>query len=78
MNSPYILKHISVLILFALATISSQPANTIKYNGKDYYINGINVPWNAFGTDAGTHYQWGRSMTGISSPLFFRSASRTV
>lgn len=34
-------------------------ANTINYNGKAYYINGMNVPWNAFGSDAGTHYQWG-------------------
>ncbi|NLD92615.1 MAG: T9SS type A sorting domain-containing protein [Fibrobacter sp.] len=39
--------------------VNAAPANTIKYNGKDYYINGMNVPWNAFGSDAGTHYQWG-------------------
>jgi hypothetical protein len=38
---------------------ATAPANTIPYNGKNYYINGINVPWNAFGSDAGTHYKWG-------------------
>ena len=59
MNSIRILRNISVLILFTIAAVSAQPAGTIKYNGKDYYINGINVPWNAFGTDAGTHYEWG-------------------
>jgi hypothetical protein len=32
---------------------------TITYNGKAYYINGVNVPWNQFGSDAGTHYAWG-------------------
>ncbi|MGE5670890.1 MAG: hypothetical protein ACM31E_05560 [Fibrobacterota bacterium] len=52
------------LIAVTMCTIISHgvyaaPANTIKYNGKDYYINGMNVPWNAFGSDAGTHYQWG-------------------
>ncbi len=40
-------------------SFASTPANTIPFNGKNYYINGINVPWNAFGSDAGVHYQWG-------------------
>jgi hypothetical protein len=35
--------------------VNAAPANTIKYNGKDYYINGMNVPWNAFGSDAGSN-----------------------
>lgn len=51
---------LSVLIVGLLQNIlAAAPANTITYNGKNYFINGINVPWNAFGSDAGTHYQWG-------------------
>lgn len=54
-------------LLFAAIVVAAQPANTIRYNGKNYYINGINVPWNAFGTDVGSHYQWGS----LYSPSFF-------
>jgi hypothetical protein len=52
----FIVLSMSVAILYG---VNAAPANTIKFNGKDYYINGMNVPWNAFGSDAGTHYQWG-------------------
>lgn len=48
-------------------SFSTQPANTITFNGKNYYINGVNVPWNSFGSDIGTHYQWGA----LYSPTFF-------
>jgi hypothetical protein len=52
------------VMMFFLAAIThssivAAPPNTILFNGKNYYINGINVPWNAFGSDVGTHYQWG-------------------
>ena len=51
------------MMLTLAATMSmafaAAPANTITFNGKSYYLNGINVPWNAFGSDAGTHYEWG-------------------
>ncbi|NLG19396.1 MAG: cellulase family glycosylhydrolase [Fibrobacter sp.] len=57
-RSSLLIKH-PFLILLALTVASAQPPKTISYNGKDYYINGINVPWNAFGSDAGTHYEWG-------------------
>jgi hypothetical protein len=60
---------ICAIILFTAVGIafSAQPANTLTYNGKSYYINGINVPWNSFGSDLGTHYQWGA----LYSPSFF-------
>ncbi|HEX2956676.1 MAG TPA: hypothetical protein VHO70_07585, partial [Chitinispirillaceae bacterium] len=48
-----------ILSLLLQDVFASAPAGTITFNGKNYYINGINVPWNAFGSDAGTHYQWG-------------------
>ncbi len=58
----------NILVAGSISTIiSSSPPNTITYNGKNYYINGINVPWNAFGTDMGTHYQWGA----LYNPSFF-------
>jgi len=58
-----------VLLVAAIGCISfaAAPANTITYNGKSYYINGINVPWNAFGSDAGTHYEWGS----LYDPTYF-------
>lgn len=56
----------TVLLLLQIV-FGADPANTIKYNGKDYYINGINVPWNAFGSDVGMHYQWGACY----DPAFF-------
>ncbi|MCI5056182.1 MAG: T9SS type A sorting domain-containing protein [Flavobacteriales bacterium] len=33
--------------------------NRINFNGQDIYINGVNVPWGAFGNDMGSHHQWG-------------------
>ena len=44
---------------------------TITYNGKAYYINGINVPWNQFGSDAGSHYQWGHLYNSAWFETFF-------
>jgi hypothetical protein len=58
---------VAACLFFAAVSVSAQPANTIHLNGKDYYINGINVPWNKFGSDVGTHYEWGA----LYSPSFF-------
>ena len=57
---------VSAILVAAIIT-AAQPANTIALNGKNYYINGINVPWNAYGSDVGTHYEWGD----LYSPSFF-------
>jgi hypothetical protein len=58
---------VAFMTLFGAVAFSAPSAPTITYQGKAYYINGINVPWNAFGSDAGTHYQWGA----LYSPSFF-------
>jgi len=55
----------SFIVLFNSSILSA----TILYNGKEYYINGINIPWNAFGTDAGSHYQWGH----LYNPVWFEN-----
>ena len=56
-------KYIVFCLMFFTVKIhgpfAAEPPGTITYNGKEYYINGINVPWNQFGTDAGTHSEWG-------------------
>ena len=57
---------IIMFLVIIAAMVAAQPG-PIHYNGKDYYINGINVPWNAYGSDVGTHYQWGA----LYSPSFF-------
>jgi hypothetical protein len=56
-----------LLLLFFQYAFATQPPGTIPYKGKNYYINGINVPWNSFGSDVGTHYEWGA----LYSPAFF-------
>ena len=58
------------LIFFAvmvIVSIAAEPGSTITFNGKEYYINGINVPWNSFGSDVGTHHEWGA----LYDPSFF-------
>jgi hypothetical protein len=59
----------SALVYFTLFLQFSgaAPANTINFDGKEYYINGINVPWNSFGSDVGTHHEWGA----LYDPEFF-------
>ncbi|HUI93928.1 MAG TPA: cellulase family glycosylhydrolase [Chitinivibrionales bacterium] len=54
--------------MILILSIPSSSA-TITYNGKSYYINGINVPWNQFGSDAGTHYEWGH----LYNPTWFET-----
>jgi hypothetical protein len=44
-----------VLAAMAHASFAAAPPKTITFKGKDYYINDINVHWNAFGSDVGTH-----------------------
>jgi hypothetical protein len=62
---------------FALALLLSSTITTpvhsatITYNGKAYYINGVNVPWNQFGSDAGSHYQWGHLYNSAWFETFF-------
>lgn len=34
-------------------------AQLLNYEGKNYFINGVNIPWNVYGQDFGTHYQNG-------------------
>ncbi|MCR9288803.1 MAG: T9SS type A sorting domain-containing protein [Bacteroidetes bacterium] len=46
------------LFLFIPALVLGQ-LNRLTVNEKDYFINGINIPWNSFGTDIGTHDEWG-------------------
>src|SRR3989338_1105232 len=54
------MKRIKLLIILGiLMSPFVLVAQCLKYDGKDYIINGINIPWNSFGSDIGTHYQWG-------------------
>jgi hypothetical protein len=62
----------SCVLLLTASLFAAEPANTITYNGKAYYINGINVPWNQFGSDAGSHYQWGALYDSSFFTSFFK------
>lgn len=50
-------KTIGALLLSLFCSVAG--AATINYNGHDYWINGVNVPWNWYGIDAGAHPTWG-------------------
>jgi hypothetical protein len=63
---------LSLFVQVFLAVFSlflTGPGATISYNATAYYINGINVPWNQFGSDAGSHYQWGH----LYNPTWFET-----
>lgn len=67
------------LILFVfssiLASAQQAPKNTITYEGHEYFINGLNVPWNHFGGDFGTHIWWGAMYDGDWFDNFFKECS---
>jgi len=49
-------KHILRIIVPLLLLPIFSKSQTIKFEGKDYFINGANIPWNAFGNDVGYSY----------------------
>ncbi len=53
----------------AFNVIAPSQIQTLSYNGENYYINGANIPWNSFGSDVGTHYQWGA----LYDPIWFET-----
>jgi len=44
-------------------------AATIPFGGRDWWINGVNVPWNQYGSDAGSHDSWGH----LYDPAWFEA-----
>jgi hypothetical protein len=46
-----------ITIIFSLLLIPAiSNSQTIKYEGKDFFINGANIPWGSFGNDVGYGY----------------------
>ncbi len=62
------------ILLLACFSASAQFSNRILFNQKPIFLNGVNVPWNAFGTDVGKHSTWGV----LYSPTFFDSLFSAV
>jgi hypothetical protein len=48
-----------ILLLFAVSVQAQKVKHLIYFEGKPMFINGVNVPWNNFGSDVGNHYLWG-------------------
>ncbi len=65
-----------ILGVLSLACVcaSAQSGNRILFNQKPIFLNGVNAPWNAFGTDAGKHPTWGA----LYNPGFFDSLFAAV
>ena len=57
-----------VLLLSAM-TFSQIAPKVITYDGREVYLNGMNVAWNSFGTDVGMHHEWG----GLYDPVWFEN-----
>ncbi len=55
------MKKIFFLCVFILTVsiTTKLSAQLINYEGKDYFINGLNIPWHLYSQDFGTHYQLG-------------------
>jgi cellulase (glycosyl hydrolase family 5) len=62
------------MLLLAGVSASAQSGNRILFKDKPIFLNGVNVPWNAFGTDAGKHPTWGV----LYNPDFFDSLFAAV
>ena len=46
--------------LFLLFLFTSKlEAQLINFQGKEVFLNGVNMPWNEFGWDFGEHHEWG-------------------
>lgn len=56
--------YLSAFILLFCST-TKLFSQLINYNGKNYFINGVNVPWHLYSQDFGTHYQWGAQYNGL-------------
>ncbi|MCU0415777.1 MAG: glycoside hydrolase family 5 protein [Cytophagaceae bacterium] len=64
------LKHWLLLVLFSFCVHSGfAQTHLIQYEGKPFFINGINVAWNNFGGDIGNHTLWGSNY----DPIWFDS-----
>lgn len=54
------MKPVVTLILMLLGAFPAVAApNRLTIHNQEYFLNGVNVSWNAFGTDVGRHDQWG-------------------
>ena len=48
-----------LIILFNVFLLVHTQAQLIMCNGKNYFVNGVNIPWHLYSQDFGTHYQLG-------------------
>ena len=53
------IRHIVFVAFFLFHWSSLSAQNIVHHEGSDYFINGINAPWNHFGADIGSHDEWG-------------------
>ncbi|MBX9853060.1 MAG: glycoside hydrolase family 5 protein [Cytophagaceae bacterium] len=49
------------LCFYGSAFSQNDNKHLISFEGKSIFINGMNVPWNSFGSDVGNHYMWGNN-----------------
>jgi hypothetical protein len=60
MRSKILTLHFIFLLSFlSLHSQAQKVSHLIYFEGKPMFINGVNIPWNNFGSDVGNHYLWG-------------------
>lgn len=62
MVKTHIRKHLHCMIVLVLSLVlpgAGGGTKLIEYQGREIFLNGMNIAWHYFGTDVGTHYQWG-------------------
>ena len=66
------MRHLPSLIAILIFLLSSGrlAGQLISFHGKEYYVAGVNMPWNNFGLDFGVHPEWGTNY----DPDFFEEA----
>ena len=64
---------LSALLLCCIGGVSAAD-NRVHIDGKDYFLNGVNIPWNVCGADVGTHPTWGNCY----NPTWFENTFTTL
>lgn len=54
-----LLRNLCIILNLCLVFSSAVKAQAITYHDNAYFLNGTNIPWNAFGWDFGEHDVWG-------------------
>ncbi len=53
------MKKYVIFLILSISFYNVTNAQLINYEGRNYFINGVNIPWHTYSQDFGIHYQTG-------------------